>query len=156
MGIGHYHDPRGETIYFEPYEHIDPEDEDYQEAKDCAWESALEDISISIPSDFTWTGFNHRSRSNSIAHSELHDLEIREDEGGYGYVYLTVTPRNLEGTCDYHLQEEREERAEATTKEVAERVFTSIYEAGYLGDLRRGTSYTSKTWEPEAPAVMTP
>ena len=151
MGIGHYHDPHGVTLYFEPFEELDPDEiEDIVSAKEAAWDNALDDISESIPEDFTWTGLNHRSRSQSIAHSELHDIEIREDQGGYGYVYLTVTPRNLEGTCDYHLQVEREERAEATTEDVAEQVFTSIYEAGLIGDLRKGESYTSATWKPES------
>ncbi|MBO9428715.1 hypothetical protein [Sulfitobacter sp. R18_1] len=147
MGIGHYHDSRGVTIHFEPFEELDSEDID---GREFAWDNALEDIAESLPDDFTWTGFNQRSRSHAIAHSELHDLEIREDEGGYGYVYLTIKPRNFEGTCDYILQEEREEKAEATTEAEAERVFTAIYEAGLLGNLYKGTSYTSATWQPEA------
>ncbi len=168
MGAGLFYDDEGKTVFFEPYENIPAEDsfqEDWTQAeiegeirclREEAWDDALTNLKYGMPEGFTFKHSGEWTRAGRvIGESDLHQIFILEDQGGYDLVFLTVKPRDID--CYDEEQEARLEKAKETLDEVASEIFDKLYHERTLGELRvRDTAWTSKKYEPAAEMAMSP
>ena len=145
MGYG-YRAPEGhDCVMLEPYDGLSCEGEESRPDYEDAWADMLETIRCSLPASLSWSeGVKWIGNALIIASGKLHCLTIEEDEGGYGYAYLTVRPRpDFPDILRFDDEERQIAFAELSVPLVARCLFNRIA-ATY--PLRVPNGYTSYAW----------
>ena len=150
MGAGLFYDKEGKTVYFEPFEGISHEgdESEIRFQHEDAWADAMFNLKSSLPEGFTPVEKGAWGPAGRVvAENNKHQICVLEDEGGYGYVFLTVRPLEID-ECDAE-QEALAVWARDTLDEVASGFFDKLHESQVLGELRvRDTPWTSSPYEP--------
>lgn len=134
MGEGLYVDSDGETVFAEPCDGIDPEDDLERER---AWRDFIETARSALTDRWRRVGSMWRRNAAVLARSGLHLLTLYEDS--YSRGHLTVAVRS-------DLDPRREALARAQLDGAAERVFVQVARRYPLH--RRRCAWTSAPWTP--------
>ena len=163
MGYGYSVADGAKTIMLEPYEDL-PAYDAYEDAADAvfdreeAWDEMEETIRAALSTAFKWRDRKGREWRKGhpsgmvIADSALFDVLLEEDQGGYGYAFLSILPRQSV-TDPYHYGYFQPTKMEGIARHLLPKVANSLFDrlAGQY-ELRIPGGYTSSPYRPKIAA----
>ena len=138
-----------DCVIIEPFEGLSDDGAQCDFARQEAWQDMKSEILASLPASL-WPADSDNGRAwidgaKVIARGKLHIVTVQEDQGGYGYAYVTVKPRDSWPDILRYDQEERQRALAVNALPLVSRALFNRLAKAY--PLRVPNGYTSTAYQ---------